>query len=425
MRQGKPLACIRDARAEDFEKVYPLLLEFNNDHLTKEHWRQLFVDHSGCQNGRFGYILFDGEAAVGFIGATFSERTLGGETHRICNMSNWIVKNEYRSHSLGLLSKVVASKAAAITNITPTPLVLRVCQKMGFTPMDKSERIVLPSLTGFRRGSAKVLTKRGDVEAALSGEQLKICRDHSLPWNRHALILAPEGECYLMMNRSEKTTKTSKSKLRVPFARVHHLSNADIFAEYADCLALALAADLKVVGMIVEERMLRGRKLWHSFPRPGAGTAAFRSSKLTALDIGNLYSEMVFNLTTRRYTEHDLQRFRSSPESTVYIASVADKFGDNGKTLLAIVRKTTPDVAEIDTFLMSCRVMGRFIEDQVLDYLAGELRQQNVAKLRLQFFPRRRICPCVRCSRGSRERSFLNKRTATPRGNTISHRARL
>ncbi len=121
------MVCIRDARAEDFEKVYPLLLEFNNDHLTKEHWRQLFVDHSGCQNGRFGSILFDREAAVGFIGATFSERTFGGETHSICNMSNWIVKNEYRSHSLGLLSKVVASKAAAITNITRTPLVLRVC----------------------------------------------------------------------------------------------------------------------------------------------------------------------------------------------------------------------------------------------------------------------------------------------------------
>jgi len=60
-----------DARAEDFEKVYPLFLEFNNPYVTKEHWRQLFVDHSGCQDGRFGYILFDGEDAVGFLGTTF------------------------------------------------------------------------------------------------------------------------------------------------------------------------------------------------------------------------------------------------------------------------------------------------------------------------------------------------------------------
>jgi len=48
------------------------------------------------------------------------------------------------------------------------------------------------------------------------------------------------------------------------------------------------------VGTIVDERTLRGHKIWHSFPRPGgARTAAFKSSKLTALDIDNLYSEMV------------------------------------------------------------------------------------------------------------------------------------
>jgi hypothetical protein len=100
-----------------------------------------------------------------------------------------------------------------------------------------------------------------------------------------------------MMNRSEQTIsseQTIKGNVRVPFARIHHLSNADVFAKYADRLVLAVAADLKVVGTIVDERTLRGHKIWNSFPRPGgARTAAFKSSKLTALDIDNLYSEMV------------------------------------------------------------------------------------------------------------------------------------
>jgi FkbH-like protein len=100
-----------------------------------------------------------------------------------------------------------------------------------------------------------------------------------------------------------------------------------------------------------------------------------------------------FNLTTRRYTEQDLQGFRRSADSAVYIASVSDKFGDNGKTFLAILKKATPDTAEVDTFLMSCRVMGRFIEDQILDHLVRELRQQNVAKLRLHFFPTKKNTP--------------------------------
>ena len=100
-----------------------------------------------------------------------------------------------------------------------------------------------------------------------------------------------------------------------------------------------------------------------------------------------------FNLTTRRYTEQDLQGFRRSADLAVYIASVSDKFGDNGKTFLAILKKATPDTAEVDTFLMSCRVMGRFIEDQILDHLVRELRQQNVAKLRLHFFPTKKNMP--------------------------------
>src|SRR5262245_45585331 len=283
------MVTVRDARVGDFEKVCPLLLGFNNPQLSKEHWRELFVDHSGCQDGRFGYILFDGEDAVGFLGTTFSERTFGGKKFRFCNMSNWIVKNEYRAHSLALLAKVMANENVTITNLSPTPSVLKICRHMGFTLMDRSPRMILPTVTGVCRRSAKIVTNRQDVEAALSGEQLKICRDHSLPWNHHALVQSPEGECYLMMNR---TKKIIKGKVHLPIARVHYLSNADVFARYADRLVLRVAVDLKVIAMLVEERMLRGHEIWYSVLRPGA-VAAFKSSELTAGEIDNLYSEMV------------------------------------------------------------------------------------------------------------------------------------
>lgn len=93
------------------------------------------------------------------------------------------------------------------------------------------------------------------------------------------------------------------------------------------------------------------------------------------------------NLTTRRYTEQDLQSFAASPESTIWVASVADKHGDNGKVFLAIVRRTAPATAELDTFLMSCRAMGRFIEDQILDHLARDLAAQGTTTLLLRCVP--------------------------------------
>jgi FkbH-like protein len=100
-----------------------------------------------------------------------------------------------------------------------------------------------------------------------------------------------------------------------------------------------------------------------------------------------------FNLTTRRYTEQEIQAFRTAPGVTVSIGSVADKHGDNGKVFLGIVRRLGPDTAELDTFLMSCRVMGRFIEDQILDHLVRELRADGVLRLRVPLVPTRKNAP--------------------------------
>ena len=196
---------IREARGDDFERVYPLLLEFKNPHLNKDDWRQLFVDHSGLQNGHFGWMLVDGDEVVGFLSTILSERMIRGETVLLCNMSNWIVKREYRAHSLALHARVLADKSVTVTNLSPTPQVLKLQEKLGFTPMDKSERIILPVVTPRTfMDRCEIVTKAGAVEAALEGERLRFFRDHQLPFNHHILLRTPLGDCYIMMNRTSK-----------------------------------------------------------------------------------------------------------------------------------------------------------------------------------------------------------------------------
>jgi FkbH-like protein len=97
-----------------------------------------------------------------------------------------------------------------------------------------------------------------------------------------------------------------------------------------------------------------------------------------------------FNLTTRRYTEQQLRALQTAPGADVFIASVADKYGDNGKVFVSVVRRATPGTAELDTFLISCRVVGRFIEDQILDQLVKELRADGLSRLRVRFIPTRK-----------------------------------
>lgn len=84
-----------------------------------------------------------------------------------------------------------------------------------------------------------------------------------------------------------------------------------------------------------------------------------------------------FNLTTKRYTEADMEKFVHGSEADTYAISVKDKYGDSGVTGLAIVRKRS-DEAEIDTFLMSCRIIGRKIEHAFMDQVMADIGQVPV-----------------------------------------------
>lgn len=69
-----------------------------------------------------------------------------------------------------------------------------------------------------------------------------------------------------------------------------------------------------------------------------------------------------FNLTTKRYALEQIQELMLT--HSVYDFSVTDKFGDMGLVGVVIVKEN-----EIDTFLMSCRVLGREIEESVLSFV--------------------------------------------------------
>jgi FkbH-like protein len=76
-----------------------------------------------------------------------------------------------------------------------------------------------------------------------------------------------------------------------------------------------------------------------------------------------------FNLTTRRYNEAEVAAFQADPQKFTVQARLADRFGDNGM-ISVIIFDIAPDVWSCDTWLMSCRVLGRRMEEAVLAYVA-------------------------------------------------------
>ncbi|MGH7961813.1 MAG: HAD-IIIC family phosphatase, partial [Candidatus Binatia bacterium] len=75
-----------------------------------------------------------------------------------------------------------------------------------------------------------------------------------------------------------------------------------------------------------------------------------------------------FNLTTRRYSESEILALTQSQNHEVFSARLQDRFGDNGLIGLAILRREQA-ACHIDTFLLSCRVIGRTVETAFLAFL--------------------------------------------------------
>ena len=102
-----------------------------------------------------------------------------------------------------------------------------------------------------------------------------------------------------------------------------------------------------------------------------------------------------FNLTTRRYKEEDLQTFASDQNKLIGCAQTKDKFGDSGITGVYIVNKNPAEKEWfIDTFLLSCRAMGRGIEDVMLGYILNKAKEEGIIKVKAEFIPTKKNKPC-------------------------------
>jgi FkbH-like protein len=99
-----------------------------------------------------------------------------------------------------------------------------------------------------------------------------------------------------------------------------------------------------------------------------------------------------FNLTTRRFTDQDIVRISNDPATRVLSLRLIDRLGDNGLVGVAILH-LEKDVATLETFLLSCRVLGRTVETAFLRCLVDVARQAGAARLAAWFRPTSKNVP--------------------------------
>jgi FkbH-like protein len=96
-----------------------------------------------------------------------------------------------------------------------------------------------------------------------------------------------------------------------------------------------------------------------------------------------------FNLTTRRYTETDLRNIADRGDMVV-CASVSDKFGDSGITAVCIIAKDKDRHASVDSYLLSCRILGHGVEEAFCKVLLNHLYRNGIRDVSAEYLPTRK-----------------------------------
>jgi len=97
-----------------------------------------------------------------------------------------------------------------------------------------------------------------------------------------------------------------------------------------------------------------------------------------------------FNLTTRRYAEAEIAAFEADSRKHTLQVRLRDRFGDFGMIGVVIcdeIEGAQGRVWEIDTWLMSCRVLSRKVEQAITNYLVAAAAARNVTRLRGVYLP--------------------------------------
>lgn len=99
-----------------------------------------------------------------------------------------------------------------------------------------------------------------------------------------------------------------------------------------------------------------------------------------------------FNLTTRRYSEQQINEIATKENWHVYTMRSQDRFGDNG-IIGATIISLNQEVCEIDTFLLSCRVIGQTLETAFLAAIVEQVRKFGIKRLIGWFLPTSKNLP--------------------------------
>lgn len=246
-------------------------------------WRQA-VESTRAIAPNHGFLLERGREIVGVYMALYSARTVDGRDERFCNLAVWCVAPEYRHHSTRLARAILSQPGWHFTDFSPSTRVQEFNLRMGFQYLDTRMSLLPHVPAPTMPGRVRVSDDPGVIDALLTGEPLRLYRDHIRARYAHHLALAVRGSAVYVQWRPARLKGVNR------FASIQYVSDPALFARAFPAYARWMLLHRGMIGTIAEERVV-GKPRWprmqiHSFKR------MYRSATLGPEAVDYLYSEL-------------------------------------------------------------------------------------------------------------------------------------
>ena len=97
-----------------------------------------------------------------------------------------------------------------------------------------------------------------------------------------------------------------------------------------------------------------------------------------------------FNVRTKRHSASNLQNLKKENDEFVFLIKLNDRYGDHGIVALVCLSIIDEDLIFLDTFLMSCRVLGRHLEAWILSEIIKRIKKKEARYLIAEFVETKR-----------------------------------
>lgn len=279
---GVELAEISDGDVTD---VATFLFDAMNDRVAPEAWAELLSPPWSSTGPNHGFLLRSESRIVGAYAAVYSDRVIGGESVRICNLAAFCVLDDFRAQSFRLLRAVLRQPGFEFTDLSPSGNVVALNERLGFVRLDTATRLAINLPTLPQRG-VTVTSEPARLESVLRSDDARIYADHrNAAASRHLLVTFGEGWGYVLFRKDRR-------KGLPLFATPLHVGGDRSLVERAwPTIASELLLRHRAPATLAEHRIL-GFDPQPSVPLSAPRPKMFRSTRLHADDIDYLYSEL-------------------------------------------------------------------------------------------------------------------------------------